>query len=514
MYRLIGIILTVALITGALIIVTGNKSSAQYSGLMPEVVVTAPRANSNAVVTTNRNAKGQSVGMISEVAVTTPRPSKSELGMMPEVVVMAEKSKPDKSQKPSSVRTSKPKNSQGPVEYAALDLRTPYRSGRSLSEAVRLPFFIKPMYIHVFGVDFSKGDIKSFGIKGYKIKEDKLAGIKGQQISGDFNLPKSDTLKRDVTVTGGNAAIDGLLKGDLAVMGGAVEINGKVDGDVAVFGGNLNLLGEIKGDAAVFGGNTHNKGSIKGDLFVTGGNVSLDSGSVIEGEISMIGGSVHRDTNAIVHGEIKAVDIGQLNKVLPRIATAFRFPGKFSRFPGRPWLTRAGLFSALFSLSALIVLYILNLLVLLIFPKPIEHLIEKVQSNVWLSVAFGVGIEILFVPLIVLLAVSIIGIPIIPLFILAVFAGMLFGFTAISAIIGERINKGMNWQITNRIGLFSLGWIAIMIIPILGVFLRGVGFIGALLFILGIVIQYVTTTIGLGGIFYALVKRNRQANSQ
>jgi hypothetical protein len=430
MYRIIGAILMITLMTGALILVADNKLAAQNAKLTSGIVVTASRPH-----------------------------NPNKLVLMPEIVVTAQRPKP--------IKISSHSDSQ--ISYAALDL---------------LPTFT------------NKFDANAI---------DRLAAIK---VKGNYNVAKDETIKEDVVVTSGNAIIDGVIKGDLAVMGGAVEVNGSADGDVAVFGGNLSIAGDVQGDAAVFGGNIKNKGLIKGDLFVAGGTVALDSGSVVEGEISMIGGSVNRDTNAVVKGEIKSIDIGQLNKVLPRIATALRFPGKFSGMPGVPWFPARHIFGAFITLAALVVFYVLDLLVFVIFPKAIDHIVEKIQYNVWVSVACGVGIEILYVPLIVLFAVSIIGIPIIPLFILAVLVGLLFGSTAISMIIGERMKKGFNWQVENRIGIFSLGWIAIMIIPLLGAFLRDISILGPIVFALGLIIIYVTNTIGLGGVLYSLIKKN------
>ncbi|MEA3432312.1 MAG: polymer-forming cytoskeletal protein [candidate division WOR-3 bacterium] len=322
----------------------------------------------------------------------------------------------------------------------------------------------------------------------------------GTTIGGDFIVSEEDTVREDVTVKGGNAEIDGLIEGDLAVMGGKVDVNGMIDGDVAVFGGNLDIFGKITGDAAIFGGNIHNKGTIEGDLFVVGGGVSLDSGSVVGGDISTVGGSVDRDENASVGGKIESLELGKINKVLPRITRALRWRGRFPEI---------GIFTKLFSVSGLIVIYILGLLVLLIFSKAIYRVVNKIQGSVWVSVASGIGIEILFVPLIVLFAVSIIGIPIIPLFILAILVAMLFGFSASSVTIGERIKESLNWQTNNRIGIFSLGWVAIMIIPIVGLFVREFGFVGSLIFFLGLAILYVTITIGLGAVIYALIKRER-----
>jgi len=319
-------------------------------------------------------------------------------------------------------------------------------------------------------------------------------------VTGNFYVPAGDTIEEDISISGGSAKIDGVVDGDLAVMGGEVDIKGLLDGDVAVFGGALDIIGKVTGDAAIFGGNINNKGKIEGDLLVVGGAAVLDSGSIINGDISMVGGTVERDSNASVLGEIESLDMKAIERIMPRIGRI----GKAFRW-GSPF--RARTCGGFLTLFLIIVCYILNLLIILIFPKPVEKIIEKVSANVWIALATGIGIEILFIPLIALFAISLIGIPIIPVFVFAVFIAGLFGFSAISIIIGERIVKSLNWQLTGRVSIFNIGWLALMIIPILGLFLCSLGFIGSLIFVLGLVILYVTITIGLGGVVYAIVKR-------
>ncbi len=318
-----------------------------------------------------------------------------------------------------------------------------------------------------------------------------------KSVTGNFNVGPNDTIDDDVTLTGGNAKIDGVIDGDLAVMGGAVTINGKIDGDVAVFGGNLDINGTITGDAAVLGGNVNHQGMIENDLFVVGGTVALDSGSVVEGDVGLVGGDVDRDDNAIIKGDVKVIELGKLNKILPGVTRAFRFPGQ---------LKNIGIFAGIFTLSVLIVVYIINLLIVLIFPKAMERIVDRIQNNVWISVAIGFGVQILFVPIIVLFAVSVIGIPLIPVFCLALIIAGLFGFSSISLIIGERIARSLNWSTRSMAGMFSIGWLAIMIIMILGLFLNKLGTFGSIVCILGSVIAYIALTIGAGGTIFALFK--------
>ncbi len=316
--------------------------------------------------------------------------------------------------------------------------------------------------------------------------------------AGDFYLKSGDTLREDVSVSGGNATIDGVIDGDLAVMGGSVIINGTIDGDVAVFGGEIENNGKITGDAAVAGGSVKNKGRIEGDIAVAGGTVELDSGSVVDGDIAIVGGSVERSDYAVVNGEITALDIGRLHKIMPRIAPLLKLRDKSTP------LKRA--FAGFASVGFILVFYILNLLALLIFPRAIDAIVNKIERNIWATVAIGIGIEILIIPLIILFVISIIGIPIIPAFLLAIFIAIIFGNSAFSLVLGGRIVRGLNWQVKDRIGIFTIGYLTLNLVFIIGIILKGTGFWGVLSWILGLIIIYVALTIGMGGVLYALIK--------
>jgi O-antigen/teichoic acid export membrane protein len=117
--------------------------------------------------------------------------------------------------------------------------------------------------------------------------------------------------------------------------------------------------------------------------------------------------------------------------------------------------------------------------------------------------------QILIVPLIVLLAVSLIGIPIIPLFILGLFVCLLLGLTSVFYLVGSRI-KHTDDPKQSLIGKFALGFIVIMALPILGALIRIISPVGGLFSVLGFVILYVVATIGLGAAFYTLVAHKRQ----
>lgn len=431
---------------------SANSEVLNYTDMMPEVIVTAQRYEGEDIAYS---------GMMPETIVTAPRFEDENIaysGMMPEVMVVADRRINQKKYTDSQIKKE---------------------------QTYFIAYATEPAVV----LDKSDNDID------VKVK---FAGL---TFSGDYELVEGDTIDEDVTVTGGNAKIAGVICADLAVMGGTVDISGMVCGDVAVFGGNLDIQGSVTGDAAVFGGHVYNKGTIEGAIFVIGGTISLDSGSVVNGDISMVGGSVDRDTNAVVLGKIESVEIEVLEKLLPRIGRIGRAFDWTKKLPG------GGTLSGFIGIAVLFVIFILNLLVLLIFPRPIDRIVEKVQRNVWASVGFGLGIQILFIPLIVLFAVSVIGIPLIPLFVLAMNVAVLFGFSALSLTIGDKVIKGFNWQTKSRVGTFSIGWLTLMLILILGFIFRIFGLLLPPIFALGGIIIYVAATIGIGGVIYALVKR-------
>ncbi|KPK69500.1 hypothetical protein AMJ87_10425 [candidate division WOR_3 bacterium SM23_60] len=448
--------------------VLAANTSREYVGQMPEVVVTAPRYEYEDEAW---------AGLMPETVTTAPRYEYEDAawsGLMPETVTTAPRHHSE--QVPNVIMA----DIFSDIRYAIAEMRKNTRTNDQANmyyECVEV--------VHIPAQEFSIRQMEFIPA--------------GLTMSGDYHLPETDTINEDMTVSGGNAEIDGVIDGDLAVMGGMVDVNGAITGDIAVFGGNLAITGNIHGDAAVFGGNVTNQGNIRGDLAVIGGTVFLDSGSVIAGDILMVGGTVDRDDYAEVLGNIESIEIEALEEVLPRISRVFRFP---HRLPGYR------LFPRLAFLGMLVVLYVFNLLIIAIFPHAIAKVSDRVKLNVWAALGLGLAIEILFVPILILLTISIIGIPLAILLPMALLIGILFGFSALSLVIGERISKGFGWNVTNSIGLFSLGWITIMLIPLV------VGLIGPPIAALGWIIVYVAMTIAAGGVLFAFIKRNGTAASK
>lgn len=95
------------------------------------------------------------------------------------------------------------------------------------------------------------------------------------KVFGDSAHIGKDEVVHDVTVMGGSVLIEGRVTGKLAVFGGHAELasSARVDGDVALTGGDIKFAegAEIGGDLAVMGGSVEGANSVK-----VGGSTELD----------------------------------------------------------------------------------------------------------------------------------------------------------------------------------------------------------------------------------------------
>lgn len=137
-----------------------------------------------------------------------------------------------------------------------------------------------------------------------------------QEIGGDLYLlagsvTSAGPVQGDIVTAGGNVLLDSTVEGDVLVGGGTVTVLGTVGDDVRVIGGNITVNSSVGGDVVVAGGQVQISGkNIGGDLAVAAGtvtltapvagNVRIRAGEVFLG--SQIQGSVDITAEKIVLG--------------------------------------------------------------------------------------------------------------------------------------------------------------------------------------------------------------------
>jgi hypothetical protein len=160
----------------------------------------------------------------------------------------------------------------------------------------------------------------------------------------------------------------------------------------------------VDGDLNVIMGNATNDGIVEGDVNVIGGNYDPSSRGVVTGHLNQIGGTLTQDVV--------------------------------------PWAPSDSIYNPLFPDHRLLWRLSWNLLavlVFLIFPLRTRMVLDRLERHPGLSVAVGLLGCVAVIPLAVLLAITILLIPLIALEFVFLVAAVFLGTAALALLIGRRL---------------------------------------------------------------------------
>lgn len=181
--------------------------------------------------------------------------------------------------------------------------------------------------------------------------------------------------------------------------------------DRAVLGQNLRIeKDEVVSDVSVTGGSADIYGTVDGDLLVTGGSVIVHEGGHITGDTLAVGGRVHVEKGGRVDGD---------SKVIGGVFTREDNPDESSTSEPTErslWSQTTHGMSNLFGNFAF--LFVLGALFLATAPERMQRLRTAVAANPLASVAYGMAGLLGSLAAIVVLCVTVIGIPFALLFML------------------------------------------------------------------------------------------------
>src|SRR5580692_9139293 len=193
---------------------------------------------------------------------------------------------------------------------------------------------------------------------------------------------------------------------DRTVTGGRLEIKrGEVVHDVSVFGGSVDVYGTVTGDLAVMGGRAevHDGAHIVGSATTVGGSLRIRDGARVDGDVGVVGGSLKRDDKAQVGGAIvqgtASDDDDEDHAGSGHRKASGGVVSRFVRELGQA-----------FSHAA--ILFVFGTIVLALGSKRIESLRVEVASRPMRAFALGVVGLIAAIALVTALCVTIVGIPV------------------------------------------------------------------------------------------------------
>jgi hypothetical protein len=236
------------------------------------------------------------------------------------------------------------------------------------------------------------------------------------------------------------------------------ERRGRRGSERVVLGQSLSIGAEETVDKAVaVGGSVTVAGHVRRDAVAVGGSVTLLPGARVEGDAVAIGGAVSVEEGATLEG-----DNVSLGGTIPTMV------GSMTRWAvgGRPHLR--SMFGFASRMTRAVLLYVIALLIAAAFPGAFLRVKTYLVDRPGLSALGGLALILGFLPLCVLLAVTIVGIPLIPVAALLLVALLLFGFTVSAGWLGERMPFPREKTPVKAVALGSVVLALVSLVPWLG----------------------------------------------
>lgn len=335
--------------------------------------------------------------------------------------------------------------------------------------------------------------------------------------TGDVAVAKTEVVNDDLFIGAKTAEIEGTVNGDVYIGADTVTVSGIVNGNLHVGTGTLNLDGKVTGNVYAGAGSVVSSGAqIGGSLLVGSGNVSLDkdttiggsllagSGNItvsspvkrnvfigagtllldssVGGEARLGGGNVSLGPNAKVAKDLYyAINQNQKDITMADTATIAGMTHKTeynmtvqkdvqtvrNQIPGI--LRGLGVFSTVVSfLGALVVGFVY----LKFFKSHFTGTAELAAKSFWKSLGVGLLVTVLMVPVLILLAITVVGAPLAGVTFMLLMIFFYLNKLIVGLCFGNWLSKKFSWK-ASTFGAFALGLLGLYIlkmIPVVSIF--------------------------------------------
>ena len=246
-------------------------------------------------------------------------------------------------------------------------------------------------------------------------------------------------------------------KDEIVITGDVNVPAGQTRDDVVVINGHVNVAGRVTGDLVAISAPVRISGVVEGDVVALTDRSVIAPGARVGGDLIYADHKPRVATDATVEGDTRRVDVDEV----------------FSPF--RAFVARLALWLA-FSVSSLA----LGLLLLWLAPRALEAALWTARTST--GPVIGIGLAAFFgIPAAALLAiVTLVGIPLGIVLLLAALPLYALGYTTSAWLLGRAIVRPP----AGRVAAFLAGWgilRAIALVPVLG----GLVWFGAAVFGLG-----------------------------
>lgn len=310
-----------------------------------------------------------------------------------------------------------------------------------------------------------------------------------EQPTGHFSVGKNETVDDDLVLTSKSATIDGTVNGDVLVLGDSVTVNGTINGNLLVLGTHVELNGTVTGGVFALGNTVTVAGSVEHSLMAGGSRVTLTESakigrSLIAGadhleqrgvvsrgmmaagsdllltgmvgkELKAGGGHLEIASNAVVGGSVDFWSDRQAmvaNGAKTGVITHHVFEKRLETFT-KPWYLQPGLI--LLKLGGFLAL---GLALLAFFPRLRSRFPDAMTANPWQAPLAGF-LALIATPIAaILLMITVIGLPMGVIALLAypvlIYVSQIFVSWSVGRLLADRVSalQTQSWPVLFLIG--------------------------------------------------------------
>lgn len=207
---------------------------------------------------------------------------------------------------------------------------------------------------------------------------------------------------------------------------------GEAAGDVTVVFGNARIEGNVRGDLVVVFGEAwlRSTAEIEGSLVVVGGQATIESGATVRRDVVTVGANLDAPGDFLFAGEhivIGTIVLGdRLRSLVPWLTGGALWARPI--VPGLPWVW-----------SIVGIFFVVYLVANLLLHEPVRATAEVLARRPFGTFVAGLVALLAWAPIAALLAVSIVGLIVVPFFLAALVVAALVGRVGVMRWLGETL---------------------------------------------------------------------------
>ncbi len=304
-----------------------------------------------------------------------------------------------------------------------------------------------------------------------------------QVISGN-QISIQEPIQDEVVIFGETVYIEAPVRGAI-VFANIIYVNAPIEGDLFAAGGQLTVNSDVSGKI-VAAGNMMDLSGKSTNAIIAANNIHFDPTSVIIKDAYVVSGTVNNEGNisgklvAMTdnfqnYGTISDLEITSQNSMMQDI---------------EGWLS-------LFGILFVIGFGILGIILIKLLPNLFDSVRLVMNKSIIKSTVVGFLLIILFVVVIVLSAITVVGMPVSAFGVLVLLIALILSSIVVSFALGKKILELLGRKSSgdiNNISSFLIGFVILSLLYIVPIPYFGQ------------IVQVIVTTMGFGAIYYTVRK--------